>query len=157
MKLKSILLSAMLLVGVVGCVEPESDNTLKVIEVTDHAFKLNGEDAVTVFIGHRDSPEFGFTILKSDLKKGTLIQSISGSADNLKVSASVGAKYYKQSMEQGTSASLQVLELDKQAKTAKLAVGAKLYDPNLKDFKELEITVVELTGVNFENLVKEHP
>lgn len=156
MKLKSIILSTVLLIGLTACVEPESNNQLKVIEVTDHAFKLNDESAVTVFVGHHASPQFGFTILKSDLKKGTLIQSSSDSATNLQVSASVGAKYYKQSKEQGTSASLQVLELNSQEKTAKLAVGAKLFNPTLKDFQELEITVVELTGINYENLVKKN-
>lgn len=155
MKLKSIVLSTLILFGTVGCLEPDYDrDAVRVVEVTEHGFELNGQSAVTIFVGEKNTPKFSFTMLKSDLKKGTLLQSTSNSELNLAVSASVGSEYYTQSADFATSASLQVVELDKTNKIAKIAVGAKLVNPKIKNYTELAVTVVEVSGVNYDYLVK---
>lgn len=46
------------------------------------------------------------------------------------------------------------MELDKTNKIAKIAVGAKLVNPKIKNYTELAVTVVEVSGVNYDYLVK---
>ena len=155
MKLKSIVLSTLILFGTTACIEPNYDNDrVRVVEVTEHDFKLNGQSAVTVLVGEKSTPTFSFTILKSDLKKGTMLESISNSEPNLAVTASVGSEYYTQSADFDTSASVKIVELDTTNKIAKLAVGAKLVNPKIKNYTELTETVVEVSGVNYDYLVK---
>ena len=155
MKLKNIVLSALILFGTVACVEPDYDNeTIRVVEVTEHDFKLNGQPAVTIFVGEKSKPIFSFTLLKDNLKEGVVLQSSSNSEPNLAATASVGSEYYTQSADFDTSASVEIIELDKTNKIAKLAVGAKLVNPKIKNYTELAVTVVEVSGVYYDYLVK---
>ena len=84
MLIKNVVISVFLIFSLGACTEPPPEDTgkLRVIEVTDHEFKINGESAVTVIVGHANVAEYSFSLRKSDLKKGTLLQSVSDSNPN---------------------------------------------------------------------------
>ncbi|MCC9661546.1 hypothetical protein LPA49_13385 [Pseudoalteromonas sp. MB41] len=154
MRLKHVVLSVFLLFSLAACMEPTYDSgKLKVIEVTDHDFKINDESAVTLIIGHANVAEYSFSLRKSDLKKGTLLQSVSDSNPNVRADGTFFSEYYVQSKDHGTHASIEIVEIDPVEKVARIAVGAKLVNLKNEDYKELEITLFELTGQNLENLL----
>ena len=70
MLIKNVVLSVFLIFSLGACMEPTYDSgKLKVIEVTDHDFKINDESAVTLIVGHANVAEYSFSLRKSDLKK----------------------------------------------------------------------------------------
>ena len=58
-----------------------------------------------------------------------------------------------QSKDHDTHASIEIVEIDPVEKVARIAVGAKLVNLKNEDYKELEITLFELTGQNLEHLL----
>ncbi|GGE91289.1 hypothetical protein [Pseudoalteromonas gelatinilytica] len=157
MLIKNVVLSVFLIFSLGACTEPPPEDTgkLRVIEVTDHEFKINGESAVTLIIGRGHVAEYSFSIRKSDLKKGTLLQSVSDSNPNVRADATFFSEYYVQSKDHDTHVSVEIVEIDPVEEVARIAVGAKLVNLKDKDFKELEIIIFELTGQNLENLLNE--
>ncbi len=156
MLIKNVILSIFLIFSLGACMEPTYDSgKLKVIEVTDHDFKINGESAVTIIVGHANVAEYSFSIRKSDLKKGTLLQSESDNNSNVRADGTFFSEYYVQSKDHDTHASIEIVEIDPAQKVARIAVGAKLVNLKNEDYKELEITVLELTGKNLEHLLNE--
>ncbi|WP_062568538.1 hypothetical protein [Pseudoalteromonas arabiensis] len=156
MLIKNVILSIFLIFSLGACMEPTYDSgKLKVIEVTDHDFKINGESAVTIIVGHANVAEYSFSIRKSDLKKGILLQSESDNNSNVRADGTFFSEYYVQSKDHDTHASIEIVEIDPAQKVARIAVGAKLVNLKNEDYKELEITVLELTGKNLEHLLNE--
>ncbi len=93
------------------------------------------------------------SLRKSDLKKGTLLQSVSDSNPNVRADGTFFSEYYVQSKDHDTRASIEIVEMDPVEKVARIAVGAKLVNLKNEDYKELEITILELTGQNLEHLL----
>lgn len=74
MLFKNVVLLVFLIFSLGVCMELIYDSgKLKVIEVIDYDFKINGESVVIVIIGYVNVVEYSFLFCKSDLKKGIFL------------------------------------------------------------------------------------
>ncbi|MCW7551673.1 hypothetical protein NX722_03240 [Endozoicomonas gorgoniicola] len=116
---------------------------------------MNNQQAVSLSFGQTNENFCSATIYRSSVAKGYKIQSKQNNNKSISADCHWDGKYYVQSSKHQTSVDLEISDLDRNAKNAVLNISLKLIEPKSGEFFTLNNVALNLSGNNFDSLVKE--
>ncbi|OEA87395.1 hypothetical protein BBM70_10160 [Vibrio parahaemolyticus] len=152
---KSLLtLTALSALTLVGCSESEPEFSVNQITVSDFAYTMNEQPAVSITFGKDNNNFCDVTLYRDDIVQGFSSTLENKSSGNLSSSCTWNKAYYVQSSKHPTLASLTIDKLDKVNQTANIKASLKLVNSKtLDDFFEIDDVEIKVSGEQFMNLI----
>ena len=164
-KILGIVFAVVTALGIGGCSsESKKDESksynisepTKIFSVSDYSYTLGGKPAVSIMFGPSKTTFINLTILKQDLKEGSVIDSTKGNVSK-KISISFlleGVSFTLRGKVPASYVKLKIESLDRTKQEAIISIDAKLFTDNGGSSVDIKNKIV-LSGENFINLMKQ--
>ena len=137
--------------------DTSQDVPIKVLSVSDFPISLEGKPSVIVTLGKNKDDFVEFSILREQVRPGFFaVLPAQINIHPLNVAGGRSGKNYIISGKHETTASFAIDRIDPDKKTAYITVSARLIDSTeLKNFVDISKTTASISGLNFDNFVKQ--
>lgn len=153
MKKSPLVLSVLTALSIVGCSEAKPEFSVNQINVSDYAYTMNEQPAVSVTIIHDDYNYCSITFLRSNVEQGFSAFLEQKSTGQLSSICNVNGNNFVQSSKHPTKAILSIDKLDELNQIATIKTSLKLVNnKTYDDYFELNEIELNITGEQFTNL-----
>ncbi|MEZ9516563.1 hypothetical protein AB4240_17285 [Vibrio splendidus] len=154
MKKSLFTITALSALTLVGCSDSEPAFNVNQITVSDFAYTMNEQPAVSISFGKDDDNFCNITLNRKDIAQGFSSTLENKSSGNISSSCNWDKNYYIQSSKHPTLASITINKLDTDNHTATIKASLKLVNnKTLDDYFEVNGVELVVSGKQFTNLI----